>query len=84
LLPGVGAAYKFDAAHTEHLFKRLEILKLPDLVKICKLKLSYQILHCQSPIFLHNIWLTNRQRRNLLEDQHGRPGNMELRNEDDL
>jgi hypothetical protein len=76
-----GAKYN---AHTEYLFKKLEILKLPDLVKTCKLKLSYQILHCQSPSFLHNIWPTNRQRRNLLEDQHGRPGFMELRNEDDL
>jgi hypothetical protein len=72
-------------AHTENLFKKLEILKLPDLIKICKLKLVYQILHCQAPSLLHNTWHSNRQRRNLAmgaqEEDVARP---ELRNEDDL
>jgi hypothetical protein len=44
-------------AHTEHLFKKLEILKFPDLVNFCKLKFMYQIIHKQSPILLHNTWL---------------------------
>jgi hypothetical protein len=70
-------------AHTEILFKKLEILKLPDLIKTCKLKLIYQILHYHSPSLLHNTWLSNRQRRNLLQDAND-AARLELRNEDDL
>jgi hypothetical protein len=50
-------------AHTEHLFKKHEILKLPDLIAFCKIKLSYQIIKCKSPSLLQHVWLTNRQRR---------------------
>jgi hypothetical protein len=50
-------------AHTEHLFKKHEILKLPDLIDFCKIKLSYQITKCKSPSLLQHVWLTNRQRR---------------------
>jgi hypothetical protein len=71
-------------AHTEHLFKQLEILKLPDLIKMCKLKLTFQILRHQSPILLHNTWLTNRQRRNSATANQVEVGRQELRNEDDL
>jgi hypothetical protein len=77
-------------AHTEPLFKELEILKLPDLINFCKIKLMYQILHLKSPPLLHHLWVTNRQRRLttlninhedllLAPDQDRR-----LRNEDDI
>jgi hypothetical protein len=71
-------------AHTEHLFKKLEILKFPDLVNFCKLKFMYQIIHKQSPILLHNTWLTNRQRRDLALDDQDLDRRRVLRNEDDL
>jgi hypothetical protein len=74
-------------AHTEHLFKKLEILKLPDLINFCKIKLMYQILHLLSPPLLHHVWVSNRQRRlNINYEDQDRDPNQDrrLRNEDDI
>jgi hypothetical protein len=69
-------------AHTEHLFKQLGILKFSDLISLSKLKLMHQILNLHSPQLLHETWLTNRQRRNIVTvDQDFR---QILRNDDDL
>jgi hypothetical protein len=86
-----GASYN---AHTENLFKKLEILKLSDLIALCKAKLTFQILQCKSPLLLHHVWLFNRQRRaaqyedrdpDLDPGQDHQLGNVRrLRNEDDL
>jgi hypothetical protein len=45
-------------AHTEHLFKQQNILKLNDLIELSKLKLMYQIINRQSPQLLHDTWTT--------------------------
>jgi hypothetical protein len=71
-------------AHTEHLFKRHGILKFQDLVLHTKLKLMYQILNCQSPVLLHETWLSNRQRRNQDRDVQDLDLRQNLRNDDDI
>jgi hypothetical protein len=72
-------------AHTEHLFKKLEILKLLDLVIFCKNKLTFNIIYYKSPLLLHNVWVSNRQRRlTILGDQDQDHEERRLRNEDDL
>jgi hypothetical protein len=73
-------------AHTEHLFKKLEILKFFDLVTLCKNKLSFQIIHYKSPLLLQNVWLSNRQLRiaNLGALDQDQDEERRLRNEDNL
>jgi hypothetical protein len=68
-------------AHTEHLFKQQNILKLSDLIELSKLKLMYQIINRQSPQLLHDTWTTNWHRRNQNQDQELRQA---LRNDDDI
>jgi hypothetical protein len=69
-------------AHTEHLFKKLGILKFNDLCLLSKLKLMFQILNRQSPLLLQETWPTNRQRRT--QDTDDQEPRQNLRNDDDI
>jgi hypothetical protein len=73
-------------AHTEPLFKKLEILKLTDLINFCKIKLTFQILNCKTPPLLHHTWTTNRQRRLVILNAQDQDQDQDrrLRNEDDI
>jgi hypothetical protein len=73
-------------AHTEPLFKKLAILKFPDLVTFCKSKLTYQIIHNKIPTLLQHVWPTNRQRRllNVAVQDREQDQDRRLRNEDDI
>jgi hypothetical protein len=69
-------------AHTEHLFKKLGILKFNDICLLSKLKIMFQILNRQSPQLLHETWPTNRQRRT--QDNDDQEPRQNLRNDDDI
>ena len=69
---------KFNA-HSEPLFKMLEILPLSSLVNFNKLVFIQSSLYSHSPIIFRNRWLKNRERRSLA-------GNLgpDLRDDNDL
>jgi hypothetical protein len=46
-------------AHTEPLFSKLKILKLPDLVHEAKLKFMFKVTHNLAPISFANTWPSN-------------------------
>jgi hypothetical protein len=71
-------------AHTEPLFTQLNILKLPDLIELSRVKFMHNYVSKKLPISFNEIWKTNRERR---EDRM--PANLNfnlatLRNEDDF
>jgi Reverse transcriptase (RNA-dependent DNA polymerase) len=74
-------------AHTEPIFKKLEILKFPDLLNHCKSKIMFQTLHQTAPVLLHHTWPTNRERRDMTRRNQA-DDNIQLRqllrNEDDI
>jgi len=70
-------------AHTEPLFKSKNILPLFDLLKFCKLKFMFDVVHKISPIALHDTFIRNVDyRRAVLNDNNilYHP----LRNDDDF
>jgi Reverse transcriptase (RNA-dependent DNA polymerase) len=72
---------KFNA-HTEPLFKKHSILKLPDLIETSKLKFMHNFIYQKLPVSFRGTWTTNRSRR-----EAAAQGNFELaalRNEDDI
>jgi len=64
-------------AHTEPLFKKLNILPFPDLIKFFKIQFMQQFAGGFLPISFNNLWQTNRIR---IGDQ----AHIELRNADQL
>ncbi len=51
-------------AHTESLFKKQQILPLPDLVKYFKLQFVHRFVHSYLPSSLSNMWITIGEKRN--------------------
>jgi len=62
-------------AHTEPLFKKLEILPFPDLINFFKLQFMHRFIYNHLPSSFANTWIFNRDRAEL---------GYVLRNEDDL
>ena len=52
---------KFNA-HTEPLFKKLEILPLPDLISYFKLQFMHRFVNSLLPASFHNMWQSNQGR----------------------
>jgi len=64
-------------AHTQPLFKRLEILPLESLIKYHKLVFFQSVVQKKAPLIFDNVWMTNRmQRLNL-------PNRRELRDDNE-
>jgi hypothetical protein len=68
-------------AHSEPLFKKLEILKITDMISLSKLKFMHQYTYNKLPISFFQTWLTNQERRDLNTNI---PAPLLLRNNDDL
>jgi hypothetical protein len=67
-------------AHTESLFKKQQILPLPDLVKFFKLQFVHRFVHGYLPSSLSNMWITIGEKRNRDQEDVG----ASLRNDNDL
>jgi len=71
------AKYK---AHTQPLFRKLEILPLPSLILQQKLVFFQSVIQKRAPPAFDNMWLTNRENRLIQTDDND---NRELRNDGD-
>jgi hypothetical protein len=76
-------------AHTEPLFKKLNILKLPDLINVAKVKFMHNFVYNKLPSSFHDTWICNRMRRLRAQpvEENAREVNAvpyQLRNEDDI
>jgi hypothetical protein len=68
-------------AHSEPLFKKLEILKITDMISLSKLKFMHQYSYNNLPISFLQTWATNQERR---DRNTNIPAPLLLRNNDDL
>jgi hypothetical protein len=64
-------------AHTEPIFKQLNILPLPSLIEFFKLQFMQRFIQGHLPPSFNNVWVTNEARRN-------ETVSMSLRNSDDF
>jgi len=63
-------------AHTEPIYKNLEILPFENIMQYNKTVFIQQVIYKHAPTFFHNLWLKNREMRQNMD--------RELRNDDDL
>jgi hypothetical protein len=75
-------------AHTEPLFKKLNILKLPDLINLSKVKFMHNFIYNKLPSSFRDTWICNRMRRlRVPPEENAHEVNApqyQLRNEDDI
>jgi hypothetical protein len=56
-------SYSGYRAHTEPIFKRLNILPLPSLIEFFKLQFMQRFIKGHLPPSFNNVWITNEARR---------------------